>query len=131
MLHFKIQIISLSSFNVKKLRARCSPVYPFENDNYCMARLLSKQEEFTNQISMLETVIWEPEVVHKCIFLPRFHRELNPIEMVRLLYLLRYSLIYFLSTVLLGMGQVSVSSSQRSKTPKTPRRMLSTRVLSR
>ena len=49
-------------------------------DNCCMARILSKQEDFTNQISMLETVL--REAGHLCIFLPKFHCELNPIEMV-------------------------------------------------
>ena len=82
--------------------SQCSPVCPFENDNCCMACLLSKQEDFRNQISMLETVIWETS--HECIFLPKFHCELNPIEMVSSSYLLRYSLIYFLSTIVLGMG---------------------------
>ncbi|KIJ94937.1 hypothetical protein K443DRAFT_106696, partial [Laccaria amethystina LaAM-08-1] len=43
---------------------------------------LSKQEDFTNQISVLETVI--REAGHECIFLPKFHCELNPIEMVSL-----------------------------------------------
>ncbi|KIK02029.1 hypothetical protein K443DRAFT_97653, partial [Laccaria amethystina LaAM-08-1] len=40
------------------------------------------QEDFTNQISVLETVI--REAGHECIFLPKFHCELNPIEMVSL-----------------------------------------------
>ncbi|KIJ99515.1 hypothetical protein K443DRAFT_8330 [Laccaria amethystina LaAM-08-1] len=40
---------------------------------------LSKQEDFTNQISVLKTVI--REAGHECIFLPKFHCELNPIEM--------------------------------------------------
>ena len=53
---------------------------PFENNDCCMARILSKQEDFTNQISMLEAVI--REAGHLCIFLPKFHCELNPIEMV-------------------------------------------------
>jgi len=74
------QTLEERGFDVKKLRAKCAPVCPFENNNCCMARLLSKQEDFTNQISMLETVIWEAG--HKCIFLPKFHCELNPIEMV-------------------------------------------------
>ncbi|KIJ93463.1 hypothetical protein K443DRAFT_112033, partial [Laccaria amethystina LaAM-08-1] len=43
---------------------------------------LSKQEDFTNQISVLETVI--REAGHECIFLPKFHCKLNPIEMVSL-----------------------------------------------
>ena len=68
-----------------------------------MARLLCKQEDFTHRISMLETVI--REAGHECIFLPKFHCDsLNPIEMMSLLHLLGYSLIYFLSTVALGMG---------------------------
>ena len=75
-------------FDVKKLHAKCSPVCPFENDNCCMARLLSKQEDFKNQISMLETVI--REAGHECIFLPKFRCELNPIEMVCSLYLLSH-----------------------------------------
>ncbi|KAF8801998.1 hypothetical protein BYT27DRAFT_7215701 [Phlegmacium glaucopus] len=54
------------------------PVCLFENNNCCMACLLTKQEEIMNQISMLETVTWEAD---ECIFLPKFHGELNPIEM--------------------------------------------------
>ena len=45
-----------------------------------MARLLSKQDDFSNQVSMLETLI--KRAGHECIFLPKFHCELNPIEMV-------------------------------------------------
>lgn len=45
-----------------------------------MARLLGKQDNFVSQPSMLETLI--TEAGHYCIFLPKFHCELNPIEMV-------------------------------------------------
>jgi hypothetical protein len=45
-----------------------------------MVCLLSKQDDFVNQVSMLETLI--KEAGHECIFLPKFHCELNPIEMV-------------------------------------------------
>jgi hypothetical protein len=45
-----------------------------------MAHLLSKQDDFANQVSMLKIVI--KEAGHECIFLPKFHCELNPIEMV-------------------------------------------------
>lgn len=55
-------------------------LYAMENDGCCMARILSKQEDFLNQPSMLETLI--TEAGHYCIFLPKFHCELNPIEMV-------------------------------------------------
>jgi hypothetical protein len=45
-----------------------------------MAQLLSKQEDFANQPSMLETLI--KQAGHECISLPKFHCELNPIDMV-------------------------------------------------
>jgi hypothetical protein len=67
-------------FDVSKLKAKCSPVCPFESTGCCMARLLSQQDDFVNQPSMLETVI--TEAGHVCMFLPKFHCELNPIEMV-------------------------------------------------
>ena len=67
-------------FDVHHMCAKCSPVCPMENNNCCMACLLSIQEDFTNQVSMLETLIQKSG--HECIFLPKFHCELNPIEMV-------------------------------------------------
>jgi hypothetical protein len=67
-------------FNVSGLREKCAPVCLVENTGCCMARLLSQQEDFLNQPSMLEAVI--KEAGHECIFLPKFHCELNPIEMV-------------------------------------------------
>jgi hypothetical protein len=67
-------------FDVSGLKAKCSPVCPMESTGCCMARLLSQQEDFTNQPSMLETVI--TEAGHECMFLPKFHCKLNPIEMV-------------------------------------------------
>jgi len=79
-------VLEERGFDVSKLRAKCSPVCPFENKNCCMARLLSQQEDFINQPSMLETLI--KDAGHECIFLPKFHCELNPIEMVRILLLL-------------------------------------------
>jgi hypothetical protein len=74
------QTLEERGFNVKNMRAKCSPVCPWENSSCCMARLLSKQDDFTNQISRLETLI--KDAGHECIFLPKFHCELNPIEMV-------------------------------------------------
>ncbi|KAF8812735.1 hypothetical protein BYT27DRAFT_7220844 [Phlegmacium glaucopus] len=64
---------------LKECRFNCTSVCPFKNNNCCMACILSKQEDFTNQISMLETVIWEAGDL--CVFLPKFHCKLNPIEM--------------------------------------------------
>jgi hypothetical protein len=76
------QTLEERGFDVRNMRARCSPVCPFENNDCCMARILSKQDDFTSQVSMLETVI--KEAGHECLFLPKFHCELNPIEMVHL-----------------------------------------------
>ncbi|KAF8179909.1 hypothetical protein BJ912DRAFT_1062706 [Pholiota molesta] len=44
-------------FKVSHLRAKCAPVCPIENQDCCMARLLSQQDDFKNQISMLESYI--------------------------------------------------------------------------
>ena len=55
-----------------------------------MARLLSQQDDFVNQTSMVETLI--TEAGNKCLFLPKFHCELNSIEMVSQLLLTWYHL---------------------------------------
>ena len=46
----------------------------------CIACILSKQDDFANQNSMLKSVI--QEAGHECIFLPKFHCKLNSIKMV-------------------------------------------------
>jgi len=74
------QVLEERGFDVRHLRAKCSPVCPFESQGCCMARLLSQQADFRDQPSMLETLI--KAAGHECIFLPKFHCELNPIEMV-------------------------------------------------
>ena len=48
--------------------------------NYCMQRVLSLQSDFLNEKPLLQLVI--EKAGHKCLFLPKFHCELNPIEMV-------------------------------------------------
>ena len=75
------QTLEERGFDVARMRAKCSPVCPIENERCCMARLLSKQEDFRNQRSLLELTITAQG--HLCTFLPKFHCELNPIEMVR------------------------------------------------
>jgi hypothetical protein len=67
------------------MNVKCSPVCPFENNNCCMAQLLSKQDDFCCQESLLEQKIKARG--HMCVFLPKFHYELNPIEMVNLLFI--------------------------------------------
>jgi hypothetical protein len=69
-----------------------------------MARLLTQQEDFVNQQSMLEILITTRG--HLCIFLPKFHCELNPIEMVHH-SLYPYSVSQ--SHKVLGMGQIPLS----------------------
>jgi hypothetical protein len=73
-------VLEERGFDVHGLRAKCSPVCQFESTGCCMAWLLSQQDDFCNQISMLEQLIKDHG--HECIFLPKFHCELNPIEMV-------------------------------------------------
>ena len=75
------QTLQQCGFDIAGMRAKCSLVCPFENKGCCMARLLSRQEDFRNQVSLLEQTITARG--HLCIFLPKFHCELNPIEMVR------------------------------------------------
>ena len=74
------QTLEERGFKVQGMRLKCSPVCPFENDDCCMARLLSKQDDFRFQESLLEQKIKSRG--HICVFLPKFHCELNPIEMV-------------------------------------------------
>lgn len=73
-------VLEERGFEVRGLKTRCNPVCHIDSKNCCMARLLSQQDDFLNQPSMLETVI--QDAGHECIFLPKFHCELNPIEMV-------------------------------------------------
>ena len=74
------QTLEEHGFNIVGMRAKCSPVCPIENKHCCMAHLLSKEEDFHNQVSLLEQMI--TDWGHLCMFLPKFHCELNPIEMV-------------------------------------------------
>ena len=63
------------------MTAKCFPVCPLKN-NDC---LLSKQDDFQLQVSLLEQKIITKG--HICTFLSKFHCELNPIEMVCLLFI--------------------------------------------
>jgi hypothetical protein len=73
-------VLEERGFNVKGMKAKCKPVCPVENKDCCMARLLSHQDDFKNQVSLVEELIKRRG--HEVIFLPKFHCELNPIEMV-------------------------------------------------
>ena len=43
------QTLEEHGFNVSKVKAKCSPMCPFESTNCCMAQLLSQQDNFVNQ----------------------------------------------------------------------------------
>jgi len=67
-----------------KYKVRCPDLilYPITASDKlpcCLARLLSSYYDFYHQKSAIATLIEERG--HKCIFLPKFHYELNPIEM--------------------------------------------------
>ena len=87
-------ILEECEFDVSHLKAKCGPVCPFESQNCCMARLLSQRGYFVNQESMVETLI--KGAGHECMFLPKFHCELNPIEMVSNYLLIEYLSNYYL-----------------------------------
>jgi len=72
-------------FNVGCMHAKCSPICPLENTDCCMAQLLSKQDDFWLQESLLKKKIKGRG--HICAFLPKFYCELNPIEMVSYLFI--------------------------------------------
>jgi hypothetical protein len=67
------------------------------------APFLKKKDDFTNQISVLESVI--REAGDECIFLSNFHCELNPIEMVSDRdFSSSINLFYIIYFQVLGMG---------------------------
>ncbi len=111
-------ILEERGFTVNHLRAKCSPVCPIENTDCCMAHLLSQQDDFKNQPSMLETLITEKG--HVCIFLPKFHCELNPIEMVSLFINLNSSTNF----VSIGAGANTGIVKKKRKTLHMQRNLL-------
>ena len=74
------QMLAEYGFNVGRMHAKCSPICPLENTDCCMAQLLSKQDDFWLQESLLKKKIKGRG--HICVFLPKFHCELNLIKMV-------------------------------------------------
>ncbi|ETW78328.1 hypothetical protein HETIRDRAFT_325058 [Heterobasidion irregulare TC 32-1] len=73
--------------------AKCSLVCSIENEHCCMARLLSNQADVKNQVSLLEQEITAHS--HICMFLPKFHCELNLMEMMSKLLILPFSILFF------------------------------------
>lgn len=48
------KVLEEQGFDVQKLKAKCSPVCPIESVGCCIEHLLSQQDGFCNQISMIE-----------------------------------------------------------------------------
>ena len=106
------RVLAEHGFNIAHLKAKCSLVCSVDSDHCCMARLLSQQDDFKNQESMLETLI--KKAGHECIFLPKFHCELNPIEMVRANFAIEMYQINTNSYFSIGDGQsIAIVKFQR------------------
>lgn len=112
-------VLEECGFDIKGLKAKCSLVCPFESQKCCLAWLLSQQDVFVNQESMLKTLI--KEVGHKCLFLPKFLCKLNPIEMMSFCMLF-YSLLIghtvrFIATYEQGLtGRATAWAVKQQKT---------------
>lgn len=74
------QTLEERRFDVKGMKSKSYPRYDSSQEKCCMARLLSHQDDFRLQVSELEKLITSRG--HYCIFLLKFHCELNPIEML-------------------------------------------------
>jgi len=110
-------VLEEHGFDIKGLKAKCSLVCPFESQKCCLARLLSQQDDFVNQESMLKTLI--KEAGHKCLFLPKFHCELNPIEMVSLHNLFSYHFSCIMAV--LGLVQILIPRTHKRKLQSSKR----------
>ncbi|PVH68882.1 hypothetical protein DL98DRAFT_627870, partial [Cadophora sp. DSE1049] len=64
-----------------KAKKNYNPILSWPSKNpttYCLARILANHKDFFEQKSALEEILLARG--HKCLFLPKFHCELNPIE---------------------------------------------------
>jgi hypothetical protein len=55
------------------------PENPDNNNSCCWAKIMSLQSDFVNERPLLQATI--EEAGHVCLFLPKFHCKLNPIEL--------------------------------------------------
>jgi hypothetical protein len=60
------------------LRLACNPACPSNATDCCHRRILAAQPDFKEQVPYLQELI--ESLGHKCLFLPKFHCELNAIE---------------------------------------------------
>lgn len=113
-------VLEERGFNVRGMRAKCVPACSPENNACCMARLLSKQDDFAQQPTELESLI--TEAGHLCIYLPKYHCELNPIEMVSECSDTAPNSTHTRAALLpvLGVGEVSLPRSPEEIVPARP-----------
>ncbi|KIK92004.1 hypothetical protein PAXRUDRAFT_13478 [Paxillus rubicundulus Ve08.2h10] len=78
MLKGLISVLEERGFDLTGLKTECAPVCPFESTGRCMAQLLSQQDDFIKQVSMLEKFI--NEAGHLCIFSDTFPRRLRDLR---------------------------------------------------
>lgn len=62
----------------ERLRGKCKDYCHPDNAHCCMKKILENQPDFMEQRSLVQEVI--EEAGHMCLFLPKFHCELNFIE---------------------------------------------------
>jgi hypothetical protein len=65
---------------VKELKAQCTGFHCPSNNLHCCRHILYNQPDFTNGLSLLELAAEERGF--RVLFLPKFHCELNFIEML-------------------------------------------------
>ena len=74
-----INAISAKNNNGEDLETNNNNPEAETSDNCCWSCILSLQSDFVNKRPLLQTIIEEQG--HICLFLPKFHCELNPIEL--------------------------------------------------
>lgn len=67
-------------YAAKGLNKVCNPKCTVDNDACCCIKLMSVQPDFKSEVEWLEATVKKRG--HNIIFFPKFHCELNPIEMV-------------------------------------------------
>jgi hypothetical protein len=62
-----------------KMSTKNPTMAPSTNKTCCWSKILSCQSDFVNKWPLLQSII--EDAGHVCLFLPKFHCELNPIEL--------------------------------------------------
>lgn len=93
------------------------------NPTCCMRRCMAAQDDFINEKPKIQLII--EAAGHKCVFLPKFHCELNPIEMYWG-YAKRCTSIYFyhLAAPIIHANQTPGYREKCDGTLSTPRKLV-------